>query len=250
MVFDERANRVRIFLMVVFSMLIVLTAMFGVKDQNSPGWQIYAYQAGTFKILAGPSIGKLVDRFASSPAPQIVNRPANLKNCQLLDVPTAWHVLAAFYADLTRDGASECALLVWRPWQDWPIMRWSDGSSPVVANRDLRGDSSHIILLKLSEIQGPHSVYQQLWAGSALALPILQIVAGDVDGDGGHELIALEGDYLTGRYGPARHIAVWRWSGFGFTLMWRSLPGRFVALGLSDLDKDDVFEILVKSTRL
>jgi hypothetical protein len=125
-------------------------------------------------------------------------------------------------------------------------MRWSDTASPIAANRDARGDSAHVILVEPPALGGQPSAYRELWAGSALAVPIIQIAAGDVDGDGRNELIALEGDYATGRYGPARHVAVWRWNGFGFGLEGRSAPGRFVALALADLDDDGIVEILVR----
>ena len=118
-------------------------------------------------------------------------------------------------------------------------MRWSDAPSPIADNRDAQGDSSHIILIDPSS-------HRELWAGSALTVPIVQIAAGDVDGDGEVELIALEGDYTTGRYGPARHVAVWRWNGFGFTLAWRSPIRRLRALKLYDLEGDGVAEIIVR----
>jgi len=64
-------------------------------------------------------------------------------------------------------------------------------------------------------------------AGSALPAPLLALAVGDVDGDGRNEVVTLEGDYATGRSGPATHVNVWRWSGFGFTLEYRSPPGTF-----------------------
>jgi hypothetical protein len=118
-------------------------------------------------------------------------------------------------------------------------MRWSDTASPIATHRDADGDSAHIVLMD------PSGAYQ-IWAGSALALPIVEIAVGDVDGDGGTELVALEGDYATGRGGPARHVGVWAWNGFGFTLAWRSPPGRFLALALADLDGDGTAEILAR----
>jgi hypothetical protein len=173
--------------------------------------------------------------------------------CQFTNLPSSWRVLAALSTDLTRDGSPECTLLVWRPWADWPIMQWSDTPSPIAAHRDANGDSAHIILVeptkderRKTKDESPISNLQhhEIWAGSALAAPIVQIAAGDVDGDGWQELVALEGDYATGRNGPARHVAVWRWNGFGFNLVWRSPPGRFVALALADVDGDGAVEIL------
>ena len=126
--------------------------------------------------------------------------------------------------------------------------------------RGAGGDSAHIILVEpiavsgqrsavsrpSSVVGGQSSAHRELWAGSALTLPILQIAAGDVDGGGGNELVALEGDYATGRHGPATHVSVWRWNGFGFTLAWRSPPGRFVALVLANLGGDGIAKILVR----
>ena len=152
-------------------------------------------------------------------------------DCPLLDFPDTWDIFDAFYTDLTGDAIPECVLLVWRPWQDWPIMRWVEGPSPIAANRDADGYSAHIILVTPTE-RG----YRELWAGSALADPLLAIAAADVNGDGLVELIALEGDYETGRNGPAHHITVWRWNDFGFTLQWRSPLGRFNGLHLYTLE--------------
>jgi hypothetical protein len=45
---------------------------------------------------------------------------------------------------------------------------------------------------------------------------------GDVDGEQAQELIVLEaGD------DGLRRVAVWRWHGWGFSLLWRSDPGRY-----------------------
>ena len=227
---------------------VTLVAGLSADAATSSTWRAYAHRNGVFAPVA--------DRFGDFP----IARTFHLDACPLGDLPPAWHVRAALYTDLTRDGEPECALLVWRPWQDWPIMRWSDTPSPIAANRDARGDSAHIILLqrvagrRLQSTDDPSQPptnprrlgYRELWAGSALALPITQIAAGDVDGDGWNELAALEGDYTAGRYGPARHVAVWRWNGFGFTLQWRSPPDRFFALALADFEGDGMVEVLVR----
>jgi hypothetical protein len=219
---------------------IILVAGLGASASGSPAWVVYVHRGGAFVRL---------NQLHDVPIEHVFQ----MERCSPVELPASWQVLMALQADLTRDGERECALLVWRPWQDWPIMRWSDTPSPIAANRDARGDSAHIILVELTANGRPQTVegaqrstYRELWAGSALAVPITQIAAGDVDGDGWMELVALEGDYATGRYGPARHVAVWRWNGFGFTLDWRSTPERFVTLALSDLDGDGGVEILAR----
>jgi hypothetical protein len=229
---------------VILTILITLAANLSASAASLPTWHAYTHHASTFIPLTNQPIND--GRAASAPTNQLTHQPTNLPTCQLANLPPSWHVLTALHTDLTHDGVPECALLVWRPWQDWPIMRWSDTPSPITANRDARGDSAHIILVEPSTVNHQPSVRRELWAGSALAVPIVQIAAGDVDGDGRNELVALEGDYATGRYGPARHVAVWRWNGFGFTLGWRGPPGRFVALALADLDGDGIAEILVR----
>jgi hypothetical protein len=220
---------------IIFIFLVALAASLSAGTANLPVWHVYAHQVVAFTSLP------------NQPLPR-TNSFASLLPCPPAPLPPSWHVLAALQTDLTRDGAPECTLLVWRPWQDWPIMQWSDTPSPIAANRDAHGDSAHIILLEAPNPQCliPNTPYREIWAGSALALPILQIAVGDVDGDGWQELVALEGDYATGRYGPARYVAVWRWNGFGFTLVWRSPVGRSVALALADLENDGVLEILVR----
>jgi len=57
-----------------------------------------------------------------------------------------------------------------------------------------------------------------------VADPIHEVELGDIDGDGAEELLVLEAP------DPGvlqRRIAVWRWHGWGFSLMWRSETGRF-----------------------
>jgi hypothetical protein len=191
---------------------------------NSDPWLVYTHQDGSFSLLA-----------TDLPDAQLVDQPS----CFLEQVPNTWQVRASLRTDLNHDGEPECTLLVWRPWEDWPIMRWSDAPSPITDNHDTQGDSSHVILIDPSN-------HRELWAGSALALPILQIAAGDIDGDGATELVALEGDYVSGRSGPARHVAVWRWNGFGFNLASRSPFRRLNALQLLDLEGDGVAEIVVR----
>ncbi len=208
---------------ILIGLMASVTAGAKAGASKADAWLVFAHDGEDFVPAADHPAGKIAEK-----AP-----------CSATDLPPSWDIITALEVDLTHDGAAECALLVWRPWEDWPIMRWSDSPSPIAGHRDKHGDSAHIILTD------PAS-HRELWAGSALAVPIVQIAVGDVDGDGGSELIALEGDYETGRSGPARTVAVWRWNGFGFTLAWRSSPDQFSELVLIDMADDGAQEILVR----
>ncbi len=59
--------------------------------------------------------------------------------------------------------------------------------------------------------------YKLIWGGRPLARPISEVELGDVDGDGKQELVVIEEDA----------IAVWRWQGWNFSLLWRSGNGHF-----------------------
>ena len=188
-------------------------------------WQVYAFHDGSFTLLPASLFS------ASSP-------PIPLSPCPSL-VPPTWHVTAAVLADVTGDGISEWVLLVWRPWRDWPTQRWSSAPSPIAGFHDTAGDSCHLILLDPRD-------GREIWAGSALPTPLLALVVGDVDGDGREEVVTLEGEYGTGRDGPATHVNVWRWNGFGFTLQYRSPPGTFRQLRLTDADNRGILDIAVR----
>jgi len=194
------------------------------------GWQQYLYPSGTY----APSAAEKPSRVVSTTA-----CPENFA------FPKTWQIHAADYVDVTGDGVPECVLLVWRPWRDWAIMRWSAIPSPIAAHRDAEGYSAHIILAAPSATS--RRGYRELWAGSALAIPVREMAVGDVDGDGQPELVVLEGDYQRGRIGPARTWAVWRWNGFGFTLDRRSVPGEFSELLLADSDRDGRLELWLYS---
>jgi hypothetical protein len=145
-------------------------------------------------------------------------------------LPPDWHVDASTLADVTGDGAAEWVLLVWRPWRDWPIQQWSAVPSPIAGFHDAAGDSCHLILL---DPQDGHEV----WAGSALPVPLLALAVEDVDGDGDNEVLTIEGTYAEGRAGTGRYVSVWGWSGFGFRLEWRSPPGTYAPSCLADADR-------------
>lgn len=188
-------------------------------------WQLYTFREGAFR-----SLNSSLRIPVPSATPQIFDRSIT---------PSAWHVSASVLADVTGDGNAEWVLVVWRPWRDWPIQRWSSIRSPITDFRDEMGDSCHLILLDPGD-------GHEVWAGSALPAPALALAVGDVDGDKQLEVVLLEGDYVTGRQGPAMHVDVWRWNGFGFTLEWRSPAGTFRQLQLVDADNNRVLDIAVR----
>jgi hypothetical protein len=68
-----------------------------------------------------------------------------------------------------------------------------------------------------------NGVYRDLWGGSPVEDPILEVEVSDVDGDGVQELVAIEAPIDD----SARYVTVWRWHGWGFSLLWRSPPAAY-----------------------
>lgn len=135
--------------------------------------------------------------------------------------PPEWQVQQALVTDLDHDALPELALLVWRPFTPWPIDSYLPHGGRIADHQDRRGQSCHLVLIGwLGDDFG------ERWAGSALARPLREIAAADLDGDGWQELIALESEYNDPAFLPARGLAVWRWNGFGFDLHTRT-RGRF-----------------------
>ena len=221
--------RIRMHGTVLAAMLMAL-ALLSASAPPTP-WRVYAFQEGAFRSLALPrqqAIGLLVFQPSDPPA---------MPSPELF--PSTWRITASALADVTGDGSPEWALVVWRPWRDWPVQSWSIVPSPIAGFHDAAGESCHLILLDPRD-------GREVWAGSALPAPILALAVGDVDGDGRSEVVTLEGDYAAGRNGPASRVDVWKWNGFGFTLEWRSPPGVLHRLGLTDADDDGILDIVVR----
>ena len=208
-----------------FALIGVLSAL-ALLPQAGPmePWQVYGVRDDEFELLT-----KL------SPSAHIPCLPPALPS----DLPSSWQVTATAFADVTDDEVSEWVLLVWRPWKDWPIQEWSSAPSPIAGFHDRKGESCHLIVI--DPVDG-----DEIWAGSALPRPLTALAVGDVDGDGNNEVTTLEGDYDRGRNGPASHIDVWQWNGFGFSLEWRSSRGSFYSLVLTDVDGDGTPEVAVR----
>jgi hypothetical protein len=130
-----------------------------------------------------------------------------------------WRVVDLVLGDPNDDGRSELVLALWKP-----------GMADV--------PRSHPFIIGYRE-----GAYRILWGGSAVADPIREVELGDVDGDGVQELIVLE------EGGDGCAVTVWRWHGWGFSLMWRSPPGRYrdMALITGRADHPPIISVAVES---
>ena len=205
-------------------MIVIVSLAFLSRAVPLPAWQVYTFRDGAFVNL---------------PTQEITFPPLPASEFLLPVVPPDWDVTAATLADATGDGKAEWVLLVRRPWRDWPIQEWSSASSPIADFHDAAGDSCHLILLD------PESG-REIWAGSALPAPLLALAVGDVDGDDINEVVTLEGNYDAGWDGPASHVDVWQWNGFGFSLEWRSPAGAFRQISLTSTASRETPSIAVR----
>jgi hypothetical protein len=150
----------------------------------------------------------------------------------------SWDVRQLLVADVNNDGEQEVALVLWKPFRLEPAILYDTFGVPSLWEEgSLR---NHLFVYGWRD-----AAWQHLWCSSPVADPIEQVVAGDVDGDGANELVVLEGSYDAPDT-AVRHVSVWRWNGWGFTLQWRSPPGVWERLVLQDITDDDVLDILVQ----
>ncbi len=130
--------------------------------------------------------------------------------------PPQWRVRQALVADLNHDGQPEAVLLVWRPFQPWPVDAWLPSDGRINSFHDARGMSCQIILIGWYQNE-----FRERWAGSALAEPVIRLAAADLDGDGKQLLVTLESEYNDPASAPARRLKIWDWNGFGFSVVYK-----------------------------
>jgi hypothetical protein len=126
--------------------------------------------------------------------------------------PEAWRVVDAALGDPNDNGRYEMMVAFWKD---------DAGGIP----------RSHPFIVGYRE-----GSYREVWGGSPIAEPIYELALADVDGDGLEDLIVL--DAAPGTEDDAmRNVSVWRWHGWGFSLMWRSEPALYRDLVvLPDID--------------
>jgi hypothetical protein len=157
--------------------------------------------------------------------------------------PPDWRVIQASISDFNNDDQPEVALLLWREFAPWPVDAYMLHAGRIDDFHDRHNQSCHLIL-----IGWRGQAFGEIWAGSALADPIVAFRAADLEGDGRHELIALEGDYTSSKL-VAQSLTIWDWNGFGFTLRWRGLEGNLQAVSVSQSDKGPLFLIVQGTAR-
>ena len=152
--------------------------------------------------------------------------------------PPAWQVVQAAISDLDRDGKLEVTLLLWRPFRPWPADQWLPNGGRIAGFHDAAGQSCHIILVGWRE-----GGVRELWAGSAMADPITSFAVADLNGDNTQELVALESRYNDPRTAPARTLKVWKWNGFGFSVV-SYVNGTFSKLTLVQADNGHILVLV------
>jgi hypothetical protein len=162
-------------------------------------------------------------------------------------------------SDITGNGAPErisleaghvrienAGLPVWESPADWRVIDLAAGDPNRDGRQELlialqKPDPSGILLSHPFILGYRGGEFQVLWGGSAASDPIQEVELGDLDGDGLQELAVLEELHD----GKGQTISLWRWNGWGFSQVWRSAPGRYSNLRLSEAKVGGELLILV-----
>ncbi len=108
--------------------------------------------------------------------------------------PAEWRVVDVALGDPNDDGRFEVMLAIWR----------KDGAG-------YERSQPYILGYRGGD-------YVLLWGGRPVVDPIQELAVGDVDGDGSDELVVIEEK----ADGSGEAVSVWRWTGWTFSLAWRS----------------------------
>jgi len=204
--------------------------------------QVLPIRAGTRPHLLALSEG---DSLLAQvmPPPRRVGFACNDSGCTPATVPQTENP-GRFYGDqidLTGDGSSETVRLegeritiyekgspVWQSPAAWRVIDASlgdpndDGRYEIMLAIWLRNEAGY-------ERSQPYIIghrggdYTLLWGGRPVVDPIQELTVGDVNADGTDELVVIE--ELAD--GSAQAVSVWSWTGWTFSLLWRSEYGRY-----------------------
>lgn len=173
----------------------------------------------------------------------VCSRPADDVICRPTDVPQQPQT-GPFWSgeiDLTGDGVPELVrrqaeqiviysegAAVWRGLPEWRVVDLALGDPTDDGRREAilalwKEDEAGVSRSHPFIIGHRGGRYALLWGGSPVAFPIHELELGDVTGDGVDNLVVLEETADARR----RTVSVWRWHGWGYTLLWRSPPGHY-----------------------
>jgi len=133
--------------------------------------------------------------------------------------PADWRVVDVALGDPNDDGRFEVMLAIWRKDE-----AGYERSQPYILG--YRGGD-----------------YVLLWGGRPVVDPIRELVLGDVDFDGSDELVVIEEK----ADGSGQAVSVWRWTGWTFSLAWRSQYGRYRDLILVEGNQAVISAVLASS---
>lgn len=199
----------------ILALLLISPAKLSIWSLSQQTWHAASFTAGLSSSQAVQPVTS-ADLNGDGKPECLVLRSGQLliTDChgsELWRSPQGWQVKEAQISDLNRDGKPEVTLLVWRPFQPWPIDKFLPSGGRIKNFHDRSGMSCHVILI--GWVRGG---YNEVWAGSALIRPVSQLHAIDLNGNGWQELVSLEGQY--DQEGKGGTLTVWKWNGFGFTL--------------------------------
>jgi hypothetical protein len=174
--------------------------------------------------------------------------------CRGTDVPDDVRS-GIFYSgsiDLTGDGIAEIVRrqgesaevlergqIVWRNPAEWRVRDLAlgdpndDGRFEILLAVDKPGPSGSVTSHPFV-VGYRGGMYRDLWGGSAVHAPLLEVELADLDEDGVEELVTIEASPDE----AARTLTVWRWHGWGFSLVWRSAPAKYHDLLVLHADGD------------
>lgn len=156
-------------------LLLALVALTLVSPAQMHAWQLVDASLREVGVPAGtqlalPAMSADFDGDGKPETQAVKDGRASIQTSDKIrwQSPQAWQVQQALVADLNQDGGPEAVLLVWRPFQPWPVDAWLPHGGRIDSFHDSSGRSCHIILIGWYK-----DAFHERWAGSALALVTL-----------------------------------------------------------------------------